>query len=355
MDGLPNAKLRALPQLQKLLDLPEGQACVARFSHAAVAEALRRVLDEVRAELRRGEPVAVPDPRALLDRAGSALAAAARAAPRLRRVINATGIVLHTNLGRAPLAAEAMAAVAEAAGYCTLEFDLGSGGRGSRTPGPRAAAAQPDRGRGGAGGQQLRRRGAAGASGLAGGRRGDRVARRAGRDRRRLPHPGRDPAGRRPAGGGRHHQQDPAGGLRARHHAGDPRAAEGAPEQLPHHRLHRGGAAARTGGAGARDGACWWCTIWAAAPWDCALGRRAEPTVRTASPPGSTWWRSAATSCCGGPQSGLLAGGQRPIDTLRRHPLLRALRLDKLTLAALEATLRLHRDGAREAGCPCCA
>ncbi len=167
-----------------------------------------------RAELRRGEPVAVPDPRALLDRA-AALAAAARAAPRLRRVINATGIVLHTNLGRAPLAAEAMAAVTEAAGYCNLEFDLGVGRARQPHAGPRAAAAQLTGAEAALAVNNCAAAVLLALSGLAGGRRGDRVARRAGRDRRRLPHPGRDPAGRRAAGGGRHHQQDPAGGLRA--------------------------------------------------------------------------------------------------------------------------------------------
>src|ERR1700733_3481553 len=59
--------------------------------------------------------------------------ARARLAPRLRRVLNATGVIVHTNLGRAPLAAEAQAAVAEiAAGACNIEFDLATGRRGSR-------------------------------------------------------------------------------------------------------------------------------------------------------------------------------------------------------------------------------
>ena len=59
-----------------------------------------------------------------------------RQQPTLRRVINATGIVIHTNLGRAPLAREALAALADvAAGYANLEFDLAAGTRGSRTAG----------------------------------------------------------------------------------------------------------------------------------------------------------------------------------------------------------------------------
>ncbi len=135
MDGFDGAKLRALPQVQRLLDTPQAQELVARFPRTAVVGALRSVLDEARAELRKsdGTPVAL-DPATLLERARIMLDASQ--APRLRRVINATGIILHTNLGRAPLAAEAAAAVAEVVrGYCNLEFDLERGERGSRTQG----------------------------------------------------------------------------------------------------------------------------------------------------------------------------------------------------------------------------
>ena len=75
-----------------------------------------------------------------MQRAAARLAAAAR--PVLRRVINATGIILHTNLGRAPLAPEALRAVMDAAGgYCSLEMDMESGERGSRWPAPNRCCA----------------------------------------------------------------------------------------------------------------------------------------------------------------------------------------------------------------------
>ncbi len=133
MDGLAGTRLRALPQLQRLLELPEGRSLTEDFPRVAVVEALRTVLDEVRTALRLSGG-AVPDPLALLGRARATLDAAQ--SPCVRRVINATGIVLHTNLGRAPLAPEVAKAVAEAArGYCNIEFDLETGERGSRTQG----------------------------------------------------------------------------------------------------------------------------------------------------------------------------------------------------------------------------
>src|SRR5580698_7972981 len=129
MDGAEAGKpqtsqLRDLPQMSRLLETPEARLLAARVSRPALVAALRTVLDEVRAELRHGN-LPNPSPAMLVARAAAVLQAAR--APRLVRVINATGIILHTNLGRAPLAAEAIAAIAEAAaGYCNLEFDLGT-------------------------------------------------------------------------------------------------------------------------------------------------------------------------------------------------------------------------------------
>jgi len=102
---------------------------VARYGREAATGALRRALDGVRADLRGGRS-ADAAPGALVAAAAGDLAARLPGPP--RAVVNAAGIVVHTNLGRAPLSAAARAAVAEAAGYCDLEFDLESGGRGSR-------------------------------------------------------------------------------------------------------------------------------------------------------------------------------------------------------------------------------
>ncbi len=118
-------------RVQRLLEAAQDHP-LAAHPRPAVSAALRRALDEARAALLRGDPGPVP-PARLLDRACALLEA--ERAPGLRRVINATGVILHTNLGRAPLAPEAASAVAAAAGYCNLEFDLATGGRGSRTAG----------------------------------------------------------------------------------------------------------------------------------------------------------------------------------------------------------------------------
>jgi L-seryl-tRNA(Ser) seleniumtransferase len=89
-------------------------------------EAARRVLAQAREEIRAGA-----EPGDLDVRLSAELAGARR--PRLRRVINATGVIVHTNLGRAPLASEAIARVEEVArGYSNLEYDLTAGSRGSR-------------------------------------------------------------------------------------------------------------------------------------------------------------------------------------------------------------------------------
>ncbi len=141
----------------RLRDLPSVEQLASRLDapHALAVPAARAAIAAARDALRAGEEVDV------LAAAREHLDAAER--PTLRRVLNATGVIVHTNLGRAPLPAAAReAAAAAASGYSTLEYDLEQ--RSARlAPGPRRApAVRAHRGRGGAGGQQRRRRGAAG-------------------------------------------------------------------------------------------------------------------------------------------------------------------------------------------------
>ena len=113
----------ALPAVGGLINEPAYAELAGEFSHERVVEALR---DQVAAE--RGG-AAVGDAERV-QRVGARLRAAA--APRLRRVINASGVILHTNLGRAPLSQAAVDALAVAGGYSNLELDLDSGRRGER-------------------------------------------------------------------------------------------------------------------------------------------------------------------------------------------------------------------------------
>lgn len=124
------AALRALPAVDKVLADPRAAALIATYGRDSVTAAVRTALDAARARARAGAPVA-PDPAALIE--GAAQVLRRRFAPSLRPVINATGVIIHTNLGRAPLSEAAQAAMlAAAAGYSTLEFDLETGRRGSR-------------------------------------------------------------------------------------------------------------------------------------------------------------------------------------------------------------------------------
>ena len=339
--------LRSLPQVQRLLETPQAAALLERWPRGAVTTALREVLAEARAALldlgRTSAPPATAD---LLARAGAALEMRDR--PALGRVVNATGIVLHTNLGRAPLADEAVAAMAEVArGYSNLEFDLDAGARGSRTQGvepllraltgAEAALAVNNN----AAGMLLALTALAG-SGEVVVSRGELVEIGGGF---RIPDVIRQGGARLVEVGTTNQTRladyadaiGPATRILLKVHQSNYRIV-GFTAAVPLAEL--AGLARARGLLLVEDLGSGTLTEM----------RRAEhpqePTVRDSVRAGADLVAFSGDKLLGGPQAGLLVGRSAAVDPLRRHPLLRALRLDKLTLAALEATLRLHRDGA---------
>ncbi|MCZ7545344.1 MAG: L-seryl-tRNA(Sec) selenium transferase [Anaerolineae bacterium] len=125
---------RQLPAVSRLLDSEAGRALIAQHGRTRTVAAIQHALDDARAALGAGDagaPVAAPGEGALLAQAEAALEAEARRA--LQAVINATGVVIHTNLGRVPLSEAAQEAVRMAAhGYTNLEYRLDAGERGGR-------------------------------------------------------------------------------------------------------------------------------------------------------------------------------------------------------------------------------
>jgi L-seryl-tRNA(Ser) seleniumtransferase len=120
---------RKIPKADRILAAAEEAGLLSRLGHAPVVEAIRRELDAVRAAVLAG--AACPPPDQISARVLDRLASEAKGS--LRRVVNATGVVIHTNLGRAPLSQAAIEAMAEvASGYSNLEYDLEVGGRGDR-------------------------------------------------------------------------------------------------------------------------------------------------------------------------------------------------------------------------------
>jgi len=125
--------LRDIPQIQTLLDQPLIKALQAEYGHAQIVDALRELTDAARRDLRDKLDANLPpfDSRQFSEIVEETIKTAN--APSLKTVINATGILIHTNLGRACLAPEAVAAMqAVADAPSTLEFDLKTGKRGSR-------------------------------------------------------------------------------------------------------------------------------------------------------------------------------------------------------------------------------
>jgi L-seryl-tRNA(Ser) seleniumtransferase len=270
--------------------------------------------------------------------------AQARLRPRLRRVLNATGVVVHTNLGRAPLAVEARRAVATvAAGYSNLEYDLSAGGRGSRHDHLEALACELT--------------GAEAAMAVNNGAAAVLVAVAA------LAGPGREvivSRGQLVEIGGAFRVPDvvvQSGarlvevGTTNRTRLDDYRAALG-PDTAAILRVHQSNF--RTLGfvedVPVED------LVGLGVPVidDVGSGVLAhelelladEPPVRRSVGAGAALTVFSGDKLLGGPQAGLLVGRTDAVAACRVHPLARAVRIDKLSLAALEATLQLHRDPA---------
>src|SRR4051812_26067650 len=125
MSSTAPTDLRRLPSVDQLMQAPAARACVERFGRSAVVQAVRDVLAQARAaRVPRDAAEVIADATLRLE---------AAAVPSLRPVFNLTGTVLHTNLGRALLAEEAIAAATAAMrAAVALEFDLTDGGRGER-------------------------------------------------------------------------------------------------------------------------------------------------------------------------------------------------------------------------------
>jgi L-seryl-tRNA(Ser) seleniumtransferase len=333
---------RALPSIDQLLQRPDVRELVSRHGHDATTSALRAAVATARAQL--ASPAAStpsPLPESLAAHAAAALVAAARGS--LRPVVNATGVVIHTNLGRAPLAPRALERLAEvAAGYSTLEYDLARGARGSRAvhaealltalTGAEAAVVVNNnaaalllvlgalaRGR-----EVLISRGEL--VEIGGGFRIPDVMTQSGALLREVGTTNRTRLSDYTAALG------PATALVLCVHPSNFRI-EGFTERPT---LAAVAAAAHEAGVmvvedlGSGN-------IDPASPW--------EPTVQQSLAAGVDLVAVSGDKMLGGPQAGIVLGKKALVDRLRAHPLMRALRVDKLTYAALEGTLLEHHAG----------
>lgn len=118
---------RELPSIDRLLEDQQISSLTKRHGHQALVSIAREVLDECRREVRSRGGLPLLTPQQMIVERASTLE------PKLRRVINATGVIIHTNLGRAPLSTRAITAMSDSGvGYSNLEFELDQGERGSR-------------------------------------------------------------------------------------------------------------------------------------------------------------------------------------------------------------------------------
>jgi L-seryl-tRNA(Ser) seleniumtransferase len=338
---------RGLPAVARVLEAPAAVAARERYPATALTGAVRARLDEARVRLAAGEDPGDLSPEAVAAEVVALLAA--DTLPRLRPVINATGIVLHTNLGRAPLADEAARAAFDAGrGYLNLELDLATGMRGSRHDAVRdgiravtgAAAATAVNNCAAATVIVLRA--------LAAGRevvvsRGQLIE----------------------IGGGFRIPEIMAASGAVLREVGTTNITRPAdyeraigPNTAALMRVHTSNyrvrgftkavgldalvALGRERGVPVIDDAG------SGQALDLAqFGLPGEPLVSAGIAAGADLVLFSADKLLGGPQAGIIAGRADLIARIEADPLMRAIRLDKMTLAALEATLSLYRDPAR--------
>jgi L-seryl-tRNA(Ser) seleniumtransferase len=319
-----NVELASLPSVERLSSRLGGTP------HALAVWAAREVIEEARARIRRGAPVSGD----LEARARARVATVTQ--PSLRRVLNATGVIVHTNLGRAPLSAAAIDAMVRAAGYVDVEYDVTTGGRSRRGGGALQALADavPD-----AEAVHVVGNGAAAlvlaATALGAGRevvvsRGELVEIG---DGFRLPDLIQSTGARiREVGTTNrtvlvdyHNALGPQTGFVLKVH----------PSNFVVAGFTGGVDTAQLTGLGVP------------VVVDIGSGLLApdgslpdEPDAASTLRAGADLVTASGDKLLGGPQAGLVLGRRDLVERLRRHPLARALRVDKTTLAALEATLR---------------
>ena len=326
---------------------PGLSALESRYGRRAVLEAVRAETDAVRSLLAEGSPST--DPGSMIE-AGATRRLVQLFQPSLRRVINATGVIIHTNLGRAPLSEAAAAQVARlASSYCNIEYDLDSGARGRRdvhaealicrltgadaacVVNNNAAATLLTLAALGAGREVVVSRGEL--VEIGGGFRVPDVMAQSGAVLREVGTTNRtrtaDYAAAisdRTAAILRVHPSN----FKIEGFTERPSAAEladlGRRFNIP--LLDDIGSGYLENDATAASGAL-----------------RAEPSVAATLGAGASVVMFSGDKLLGGPQAGIIAGRADLLERIRRHPLMRALRVDKMTYAALEATLQGHLAG----------
>jgi L-seryl-tRNA(Ser) seleniumtransferase len=326
-------KLRDLPSVDELA----RDERLAGEPPALAIEAARAALARAREEIRAGH-----DPGDLVERTLGELAAAR--APALRRTLNATGVIVHTNLGRAPLPEAALERAVEIGrGYSNLEYDLRAGARGSRQD---HVAGILRRLTGAEGALVVNNNAAAVLLALAALAEGREVLVSRGElieigDGFRIP----DVLAR---SGARLREV----GTTNRTRAADYERAIG-PETALLLRVHQSNF--RVVGFTEQPSVAELAAVAGrhALPLVDDLGSgvlvhlEGEPSARESLAAGSDVVCFSGDKLLGGPQAGIVVGRAELVERLRRHPLQRALRADKLTLAALEGTLALYLEPGR--------